>query len=130
VYLVYGLHWMLNFKAAAPSQPQAVLIRGVVQETRPNRRVIAGPGKISQFLKIDRSLYGEDATKSKKIWLEDTGIRVPLSLIEKGPRIGIDYAGPYWAAKPWRFKFNPRAAAEILEQGPTSRSGTRGRLGH
>jgi DNA-3-methyladenine glycosylase len=30
-------------------------------------------------------------------------VRVPRRLVTVTPRIGVDYAGPVWAGKPWRF---------------------------
>jgi len=116
VYLVYGIHWLLNFKAASPNKPQAVLIRGVLPTGHSNRDAVGGPGKVSRFLKVNRSLYGDDVTTSNKIWIEDRGLRVPSRLVKKGPRIGIDYAGPYWAAKPWRFRMDARTMVEIAKK--------------
>src|SRR5215831_11881451 len=103
VYLVYGLHWLLNLKAAHSDQPQAVLIRGIRTIVGSSSWFIAGPGKTSKYLKVDSSLYGEDVTTSSRIWIEDIGIRISSRQIIKSPRIGIDYAGSYWASKPWRF---------------------------
>jgi DNA-3-methyladenine glycosylase len=106
VYMVYGMHWLLNLKAAGPEQPQAVLIRAIRTDARSNPKSIAGPGKTSQYLQVGRSLYGEDVTTSDKIWIEDRGVRIHSRQITKSPRVGIDYAGPYWASKPWRFRIN------------------------
>lgn len=61
-----------------------------------------GPGKLCQYLKVDKSFYGEDLAKSKKIWLENDGGRIKKDEIVAAERIGIDYAGE-WARKPWRF---------------------------
>jgi DNA-3-methyladenine glycosylase len=39
-------------------------------------------------------------------------VRLPRSAIQATPRIGVDYAGPIWAKKPWRFLLataSPRA---------------------
>ena len=36
---------------------------------------------------------------------------MPRALIRATPRIGVDYAGPGWAAKPWRFFYDPAALA-------------------
>lgn len=68
-----------------------------------------GPGKLCKYLKLDKSFYAEDVCHSKRIWLEDRGNNPKISEIKKGPRIGIDYAGPYWSKVPWRFwiKDNP-----------------------
>ena len=106
VYLVYGMHWLLNLKAARPDQPQAVLIRSITSNIGSNPKIIAGPGKTSKYLKIGGSLYGEDVITSSRIWIEDIGVRISSRQIIKSPRVGIDYAGPYWASKPWRFRIN------------------------
>ncbi len=104
VYLVYGLHWLLNLSTAGRGKPEGVLIRGIVVDAAGERRMLAGPGRVTQHLKIDKKLDGADATASKEMWLEDRGIRMPANSVRKGPRIGVDYAGPYWAARPWRFR--------------------------
>jgi DNA-3-methyladenine glycosylase len=103
VYLVYGIHWLLNFSTAGREMPEGVLVRGVLAEPAGERKLIAGPGKVSRHLGIDKKLDGADVTGSKQIWIEDRGFQVPARSIRKGPRVGIDYAGPYWAARPWRF---------------------------
>lgn len=92
VYFVYGMYWMLNFVTADVDIPQAVLIRGI--------EGYDGPGKLTRALNIDGSFYGEDLSVSERIWVEDCGFR---PLIEKGPRIGIQYAGRKWISKPWRY---------------------------
>jgi len=61
-----------------------------------------GPGKLCNYLKIDKSFYGEDMVKSGKIWLEDRGLKVKKSEIIATKRIGIDYAQE-WVRAPWRF---------------------------
>lgn len=92
VYLIYGMHWMLNFVTGPKNDPQAVLIRGLKE--------CYGPGKLTQLLGIDKSFYGEDLSTSPRIWVEDGGFSPK---IESNSRIGIDYAGVEWASKPWRF---------------------------
>jgi len=92
VYLVYGIYWMLNFVTGDKGDPQAVLIRGI--------KGFAGPGRLTRALGINSSYYGEDLTISDRIWVEDKGAKPS---IQKGPRIGIDYAGEYWKNKPWRY---------------------------
>jgi DNA-3-methyladenine glycosylase len=92
VYFVYGMYWMLNFVVSEKNNHQAVLIRGI--------EGFNGPGKLTRSLKIDRSFYGEDLTTSKRIWVEDTGLK-PVYQIS--PRIGINYAGETWKNKPWRY---------------------------
>jgi DNA-3-methyladenine glycosylase len=104
VYFVYGMHWLLNFSTAGPEKPEAVLIRAILADPDGAREHVVGPGRLTRVLKIDKALDGVDATTSREIWLEDRGVRVPASRVRKGPRVGVDYAGEYWAARPWRFQ--------------------------
>jgi len=92
IYLIYGMYWMLNIVTGDENVPQAVLIRGV--DNYP------GPGKLTKYLGIDKSFYGEDLITSDRIWIEDPGI---THKIKNSPRIGIDYAGEYWKMRPWRY---------------------------
>jgi DNA-3-methyladenine glycosylase len=104
VYLVYGLHWLLNFSTAGRGKPEGVLIRGIVVESAGGSTLIAGPGRVTRHLKIDKQLDGADVTVSSALWLEDRGVRLPEKDLTRGPRVGVDYSGPYWAARPWRFR--------------------------
>lgn len=97
IYLVYGMYWQLNISTYKEGKPECVLIRAL------NRQGAEGPGKLCNYLRLDKSFYGEDLTKSKRLWLEDRGVKVKNSQIKATPRIGIDYAGPYWASRKWRF---------------------------
>jgi DNA-3-methyladenine glycosylase len=103
VYLVYGIHWLLNFSTAGAETPEGVLIRGVLTADGARPRLLSGPGRVTTYLRIDRRLDHVDATRSAVMWLEDRGIRVAARRIMTGPRVGIDYAGAYWAARRWRF---------------------------
>ena len=100
VYLCYGIHEMLNLVVGPADWPAAILIRGVVGAS--------GPGKVTKVLGIDRRLNRAPANESSGLWIEDRGTRVPAVLIESTPRIGVDYAGPIWSGKHWRFTFDPR----------------------
>jgi len=116
IYLIYGMYWQLNITTGKASKPECVLIRALEPTNyefkritnKEIRNVANGPGKLCQWLKLDKSFYGEDLTKSKRIWLEQ-GKKIQAKQVVAGKRIGIDYAGPYWAAKKWRFyiKNNP-----------------------
>jgi DNA-3-methyladenine glycosylase len=101
VYLCYGIHEMLNLVVGPAGWPAAVLIRGVEGSS--------GPGRLTRALQIDRRLNGAPQTEASGRWIEDRGVRVPARLVQRTPRIGVDYAGPVWARKPWRFTFDPRA---------------------
>lgn len=101
VYLIYGMHWMLNIVTGTVNQPQAVLIRGVWVD---GDELLSGPGKVGRWLALDKGFYGEDVTTSQRIWLvtDDEGWGTRYK-IEQTQRVGIDYAGE-WAKKPWRWK--------------------------
>jgi DNA-3-methyladenine glycosylase len=92
IYLIYGMYWMLNFVTSVQDIPQAVLLRGIDGHN--------GPGKLSRALELDKSFYGEQLSGSKRLWVEDS--QASLSLLCT-PRIGVDYAGPVWSAKLWRW---------------------------
>ncbi len=99
VYLVYGIHYMLNVVTAAEGFPAAVLIRGL-KPVENISQPLDGPGKLTQVLGIDKPINGVDSVTSDKIYFLATGY-TPNKVI-RTPRIGIDYAGR-WAEKPWRF---------------------------
>jgi DNA-3-methyladenine glycosylase len=103
VYFVYGMHWLLNFSTAGEGRPEGVLIRGIVTG---GGELLAGPGRVTRYLRIGKALDGADVTRSSEIRLEDRGVHVPASRIRRGPRVGVDSAGPYWAARPWRFRMD------------------------
>ena len=106
VYLCYGIHWLLNFATVGKDKPQCVLIRAVLGEKQ--QRVV-GPGNVTRYLEIDKRLNGVDVTTSHEMWVEDRGIRVSMRDITRGPRVGVDYAGAYWAARKWRFRIDAKS---------------------
>jgi len=118
IYLCYGMYWQLNIVTERVGIPQCVLIRALepvfkksnfqISNSKQLRNLANGPGKLCRWLKLDKSFNGEDLIKSKRIWLEDRGVKIKKSDIVATERIGIDYAG-IWAKKPWRFyiKDNP-----------------------
>ena len=93
VYLIYGMYWMLNIITGEKDNPQGVLIRGI--------EGLDGPGKVGRWLGLDKSFYGEDLTKSKRIWIAQPRNNTRLK-IKKTKRVGVDYAED-WAKKRWRF---------------------------
>lgn len=95
VYFTYGMHWMLNIVTGPKYYPAAVLIRGTDKVT--------GPARLTKYLKIDKKLNASLAGAKSGLWIEDRGYKVKPSEIKKTPRIGVDFAGPVWAKKPWRF---------------------------
>lgn len=115
VYLCYGIHEMLNLVVGPADWPAAILIRGV--------EGAIGPGRVTKTLAIDRRLNGASAVSPESgLWLEDRGIRVPRPLMVATPRIGVDYAGPIWTGKHWRFTFDSRALTTRRPVRPRARS--------
>jgi len=114
VYLIYGIFSCLNIVTEKKGFPAAVLIRalepiegiGTMKRLRKKsnlRDLSSGPGKLCQALKIDRSLnktkaFGQNCC----LWIEQRKEPNNFKIGSSG-RIGVDYAGPYWASRPWRF---------------------------
>ena len=129
VYLCYGMHWMLNIVTGPKNYPAAILIRAAEDDSGEVISVINGPAKLTKALRIDKSLNAKPATPASGLWFEDRGIRFKngqsLCLdqarfhhdcditkcfcwerkfkIIRSPRVGVDYAGPIWSKKPYRF---------------------------
>lgn len=123
VYFVYGMYFMLNVVTGKKGYPAAVLIRGVEVDDKK----INGPAKLTKFLKIDKKINGKPAKPESGLWFEEVkntqrGVTFPRVFTHKRaptptrksntpprvriiakPRVGVAYAGPVWANKPWRF---------------------------
>lgn len=93
VYLVYGMHWMLNVVTGEEDYPAAVLIRGAGEWS--------GPARLTKALGITGALNRTHAAQESGLWIED-GPAVPAASVQRTPRIGVDYAGE-WALKEYRF---------------------------
>lgn len=113
VFFVYGMHHQFNVVTGPEGLPHAVLVRAVEPEEgielmsarRPvskERELTSGPGKLCRALGIDLSFDGEDLTKGRRVWLEETGATYKPVEIAHGPRIGVAYAAED-ALRPWRF---------------------------
>ena len=121
IYRCYGVHWMLNLVCDRVDEPAAVLIRAVEvvsgQRRARGRRGLAGagadaltdprtlangPGKVCQVLALDGSAHGSH--------LGDPGCVLalapplePAPPLSRGARVGVDYAGPRWSRRRWRW---------------------------
>jgi DNA-3-methyladenine glycosylase len=107
VYFSYGFHHLLNITTESPGIPGAVLIRALeprdgVSEMAKNRgldqvtKLTSGPGMLTQALRIDRALNGEDIVSSSRLFVEQ-GSRV--GAVGTTSRVGIKNGGRY----KWRF---------------------------
>ena len=118
IYLIYGMHHLLNLVTEQMEFPAAVLIRAIEPQTgilmmqthraAPNRRPVArqnltnGPGKLCQALRIDRDLNQKPIFEPDRLWVEFAEPVSPGDVM-CGPRIGIGYAQAGDQAAPWRF---------------------------
>ncbi len=100
VYLVYGMHEMLNLVTGPRDYPAAILVRGLDG--------VSGPGRVTRALAINRRFNGTPCTRATGLWIEDDATTPPAADVRATPRIGIDYAGSPWIEKPWRFVWSPR----------------------
>ncbi len=110
VYLVYGIHCLLNVVTGPEGVPMAVLIRALepregielmrarrgIQDVR---KLCKGPGSITKALGIGMELNGIDMT-GNILFIENIGY-IPDEIVQT-TRIGVEYAGKD-ALKPWRF---------------------------
>ena len=96
LYLCYGMHWLLNIVCREEGYPAAVLLRGTTG--------VSGPGRLTKKMGIDGELNRKPATIESGLWFEKSEFE--KFDIKVGPRIGVDYAGQYWANKPYRFWFS------------------------
>lgn len=102
VYMIYGIHFMLNIVTEKKDYPAAILVRGAGEYT--------GPGKLSKVLEINMKLNGKKAVPQNGIWfephedvIEGKKEKSKKIRIKKAKRIGVEYAGPIWAEKKYRF---------------------------
>jgi DNA-3-methyladenine glycosylase len=94
VYLVYGMHWMLNVVTGPVNYPAAVLIRSV--------DTIIGPGRLTRTLGITGALNNLVATAQNGVWFVKDARLAPVKVM-RSARIGVQYAGPIWSIRPYRF---------------------------
>lgn len=99
VYLIYGLHYLLNIVTTEQGQPEAVLIRAVAVQGE-HDKTGAGPAKLTKFLDIDKRLNNHLLSVDLGLWVEKKdNPAIPVSVAK---RIGVDYAGE---AAHWLMRF-------------------------
>jgi DNA-3-methyladenine glycosylase len=102
VYLCYGVHEMFNIVARGRGAAGAVLVRAVAPLVGlPDDDAVGrGPGKLTRALGLGRGQHGLALDGDRLFVAAWRPLRG--AAIERTPRIGVDYAGP-WAARPFRF---------------------------
>lgn len=101
VYLIYGMHWLLNVVTEPKGTAGAVLIRAIEPESgvdfmtnaRDVRRRVDltnGPGKLAEAFDVDEDVHGADLTRPPLYFVE--GSEVEASRVAQSSRIGISKA--------------------------------------
>lgn len=108
VYFTYGMHWLMNVVTGKADYPAGVLIRSIEDVT--------GPARLTKFLGIDGRHNGKPLGTATGIWIELPDKPLPSSRIMRTPRIGVDYAGPVWANKPYRYVLTESAKSGNVER--------------
>jgi DNA-3-methyladenine glycosylase len=69
----------------------------------PDTRLAAGPALVAAAFGLDRALTGTDLfDPASPVRIEPRPDAEPEPAIVAGPRVGVGYAGPDWAERPWR----------------------------
>lgn len=101
VYFIYGMHWCFNAVTGREGRPAAVLVRGLEAFGGFDAPVrLDGPGRLCRALGITGAQNGADLVVSGLRIVDAPTVRGRE--VERGPRVGVDYAGE-WAAQPLRF---------------------------
>jgi len=113
VYLCYGIHHLFNVVTNIEDVPHAILVRAVeplegidimLQRRRKEKlqpNLTAGPGAMSEALGIKTKHTGLNL-QGPEIYIEDRGIKIPLSQLISATRVGVAYAQED-ALLPYRF---------------------------
>jgi DNA-3-methyladenine glycosylase len=110
VYLIYGMHQMLNLVTDRDGEAAAVLLRAAevieglttVRARRGGKEgpvLLTGPGKLAAALGLDKSFSGASLTRRGGLVVHDAPA---VSELLVGPRVGVDYAQPVHRDAPWR----------------------------
>jgi DNA-3-methyladenine glycosylase len=91
VYLIYGMHEMLNVVTSIEGDPQAVLIRAG-EPLDGWDADLSGPGKLARAMRITRALNATALTSDALYFTPSPG---PPPRVVTGVRVGIDYAGEW-----------------------------------
>lgn len=131
VYLVYGMHHLLNAVTGERSDGTAVLLRagepvaevdwmarrrGLEGDLRPGQ-LAGGPAKLTQALAVDLAQNGVSLRRGELT--VTTGRPVRHDDVAVGPRIGVDYAEDHAA---WPLRFAERGNRDVSRPWPWSAS--------
>jgi DNA-3-methyladenine glycosylase len=105
VYLIYGIHQMMNCVCGPGAAANAVLLRAA--EPLPAsapwlHKSAVGPGNLCKAFGIGREHNRADLCSAESDLFIAPRVGPQRPRLLRGPRIGVDYAG-IWAAEPLRF---------------------------
>lgn len=112
VYLIYGLHEMLNVVAGKVGDAEAVLIRAA-KPLNGWKADLSGPGRLTRAFQITRSEHGLDLAGDRLYFVDDPTYH---PRVVSAKRIGIDYAQE-WKDAPLRFLDANHSAGDGLAEG-------------
>lgn len=133
VYFVYGMHFCLNVVVAAAGTPHALLLRagepiaggermaalrGLAAGPAPGA-VAGGPGRLCRAMGIDRAQDGVPLWRAPLRLARGEEVGDPA--VERGPRVGVGYAGK---AAAWPLRFALRGNPHVSKPWPWRRSAT------
>ena len=103
VYLVYGLHDMLNVVTGPVGDAQAVLIRAA-EPLDGWAANLTGPGRLARAMNVTvrRDNAADMTAPGAALYVTAPDPRAAPPRVVTTPRIGVDYAGD-WAHAPLRF---------------------------
>ena len=106
VYLIYGIHQMLNCVCGPGGAPNAVLLRAAEQAPGSApwlHRSATGPGNLCKALGVERRHNRGDLCDSGgELFIAPRPPGAVRPRVLRGPRVGVGYAG-VWAGEPLRF---------------------------
>jgi DNA-3-methyladenine glycosylase len=105
VYLIYGVHPMLNAVCGPGSDANAVLIRAAepFPADLPLRNSATGPGNLCKALEIGLAMNRDDlCDPGAELFIAARPQGAPKPRLWRGPRVGVDYSGE-WASRKLRF---------------------------
>lgn len=98
VYLIYGIHDMLNVVVGVAGEAHAVLMRGALPLDGWDAK-LSGPGLLARAFGITRADNGASVTSRELYFQTLPGYRPEIAIT---PRIGVEYAKE-WTNAPLRF---------------------------
>ena len=122
IYLIYGMHWMLNLVTESKGFPAAILIRSLfprtginVMQERHNKSVsdlTNGPAKIAQAFGINNTWNGYNTcAPDSKLFVEHDQFGENMETVYK-PRKGIHNTPEPWCSMPWNLSTQIKSSKE------------------